>query len=622
MSTSNPADFDTPAARIGTIYLPTSGQGVGTFEFVVDRTSGVNVQIGSAVAADTTEGIRVGSVVDMRIVGHIQDPHVAVRLAAGQNVIDSRNPTLVATVALFGSEVLRPTTNGAVRAASPDELFSATGSADIDWGVPAGCVKLLDGSFSPVHLDGHSLLGDQAAHLTVAGLSGMASKTSFAGVLLASAIAHGSADGDSVGGLIFNVKGHDYLNLDKPAEGKFALTEEDVLLYETMGVPAVPFSDVTYYAPADKGSYAGARSNRPDAIGLCWPLADVWDDLIHIIPEAAGNENFSNFMALLREAKIRPQGHRATITGLGGLIGFLDDEIRRVEEADENGEDKSCFGGTHIATVRKAKRQFTSIRSRVGGLIAEDSHSTLNDVEFSGWEHGKVVVIDLDRVSTDVAGLVIAHTVNRCLRAAESSGGVGVGHIAVLCDEANQWAPQGGDNSSVKRTLKKLVLQGRYAGMSAWLMGQKASRLDETIREQSSTLALGRCSPTELSSGAYGKIAAGLQEQIVSLRRGQMVLWHYTLRTPLVVRFPRPAWRTGKPTEAFKEHNVASRANISAASAKMIEGTLGTERAGELIDTHGDDFIEEAQVALREQGPRGVEAEPVEFDPDNPFNLD
>jgi hypothetical protein len=617
---------DPHAPRIGTIYLSTTGQGVGTFEFVVDREAGVDVQIGSAVAADTEEGVRVGSVVDMRIVGHIKDPHVAVRLSAGSNVIDSRHPSLVATVALFGSDVLRPTTNGAVRAATPGEMFTATGSRDVEWGVPAGCVTLLDGSHSPVHLDGHSLLGDQAAHLTVAGLSGMASKTSFASFLLASAIAHGSPDTDSVGGLIFNVKGHDYLNLDKAPDEKFRLKEEDRELYEAMGVPAEPFQNVVYYAPADTTT-AGARSNRSDASSLCWSLADVWNDLVHLIPNAWGDENFGSLLAILKETKIRPprsDRSASPVAGLGGLIGFLDDEIALAEERAAAGETGvTCFGGTHLATVRKAKRQFQGIQAKVGGLIAKDATTSLCDIDVTGWEHGKVVVVDLDGLSSDVAGFVIAHTVDRLLKASEGNvDGVGVDHLAVLCDEANQWAPQGGDTTSVKRTLRTLVLQGRYAGMSAWLMGQKASRLDETIREQSSTYALGRCSPTELSSGVYGKITPGLQEQIVTLRRGQMMLWHYTLRAPLVVRFPRPAWKTGKPTEAFVRNNVAKRSGLSAESGKLIEAAVGAERAGEFIDAHGDAAVEEFQAELRTQGPRGVQAKPVAFDPDNPFNLD
>jgi hypothetical protein len=605
-------------AAVGTVYLPTSGQGVGTFEFVVDRDHGADVQIGSAVAGDTTEGTVIGVVVDMRVVGHASDPHVADRMA-GSTTIDARHPVLVATVQVFNSEKLRPTLAGPVRAANADEVRAATGGSDLAWPIPAGCVELLGGGFAPVSLDGHSLVGPEAAHIHICGLSGQAAKSSFAGVLLASTIASGARSGESVGALLFNVKGTDLLFLENAPQEGAELTADDLALYEALGTPAEPFADVTYYAPADAAGH-GARSVREDATALCWDLGEVWDELSYMMPDTFEDENFSTLLAVLREKYIKTtRGDR--VRSIDQLISTLQAAVRDAEEEGQS----TCLGGLHLATVRKGIRVFSGIGLRLGGLIARrgiDAADT-TDVPLDKWRHGQVVVVDVASLQPDAAGFVIARTVKRLLREAEESAeGLGVDHLVVAFDEANQYAPATGgrDTRAVKRVLQKLVTTGRYAGISAWLAAQKASKLDELIRDQAATAALGRCAPAEVASGVYGRIPAGLAEQIVTLPRGRMMLWHHTLRAPIAVRFPRPAWQTGKARTGVVAADTLSKLDMSAGSVQLVRDAVGKDRAQELLDSSGGD-VEILADELRRRGPRGPSAPAVDFDPDDPFAL-
>src|ERR687886_719585 len=96
------------------------------------------------------------------------------------------------------------------------------------------------GMDSPIYVDADFLVGPEAAHLNITGVSGLATKTSAVEWLLASLFAHFPASKGSVAALCFNVKGPDLCYLDQPGE----LDQEDRAMYEKLGVEAKPFHNV------------------------------------------------------------------------------------------------------------------------------------------------------------------------------------------------------------------------------------------------------------------------------------------------------------------------------------------------------------------------------------------
>lgn len=125
--------------------------------------------------------------------------------------------------------------------------------------IPVGLYQNGD-LLSPVYLDSEFLLGPEAAHLNITGVSGLATKTSSIEFILQSIFAHFRED---VAVVCFNVKGCDMLFLDFPAsapEGyKYeqvyldnavsTIGEEDLDKYQRLGTPCEPFGNVKYYAP-------------------------------------------------------------------------------------------------------------------------------------------------------------------------------------------------------------------------------------------------------------------------------------------------------------------------------------------------------------------------------------
>src|SRR5918998_2658662 len=103
---------------------------------------------------------------------------------------------------------------------------------------------------TPLHADSDYLLGPEAGHLNITGMSGLSTKTSHALFTIASTFQ--TVQDKKVAALMFNVKGADLLFLDKPVEvdpdedpeladrykkaNQKALPREDREMYECLGL--------------------------------------------------------------------------------------------------------------------------------------------------------------------------------------------------------------------------------------------------------------------------------------------------------------------------------------------------------------------------------------------------
>jgi hypothetical protein len=221
-------------------------------------------------------------------------------------------------------EPLQPVPMGEVHLAADDDVAAALRmDAYLKEGartaVPVGLYRS-GGTESPVYLDADFLLGPEAAHLNITGVSGLATKTSAVEWLLASIFAHFPAQKGSVAAVCFNVKGPDLLFLDQPS-GK--LDDADRAIYERLGVPAEPFGRVHYYAPYAAKGFALATLRSHDALQhnvspLTWGLKEVFqyaqvllnkddvdakaDALIDFVDERVINREFTDPLLRRRTA--------------------------------------------------------------------------------------------------------------------------------------------------------------------------------------------------------------------------------------------------------------------------------------------------------------------------------
>ena len=607
---------------LGKVYLPaTPGTPVGKFEFILSSESLAIVEIGLPVTAVTSEGVVVGVVTDMRVLGNSGSP-IEIELSGRfpGDRIGELDDICIATAQVFYSEFIRPVRSGYVRNATSEELSLATGAHKLSWPVIAGAVKLGNGEFSPVSLDGSSLLGPESAHLMIGGLSGQAAKTSFAGVLLKSAIESGKRSDKKVAAIIFNVKGEDLVWLDKePADG-YELSEIDLRIYQTMQLTAEPFKDVTIFAPSLPGGH-GTRSVREDAIALRWDLMQVWPYLKYFFPWMHEDEKLSAFIAEFSELCLKSKNPATRIDTFGKLSAWFD-EILKVGDMTENAN-PVAWRSHHIATIRRVRRMLTTLPARCGGLLTDTNSYKENDLQLESITEGSVTVVDIANMSLDVQSVVIARILDKLLKASEE-GSLSIDNLIVFVDELNTWAPsQGSENSSIKRILQKIATQGRYAGVSLWGCGQKLSKVDEMVRDNAATKALGMTSDSEIASGVYGKISTGVAERLATLPKGHMLLWHYLFRASIAVQFPRPSWKTGKSINSTSQYKKLGHFGLEGEKYANLIDSVPEEVVNSALEKSNSlkEFRESIQSVKSPEMSQLAVHEKSTFDSDNPYEL-
>jgi hypothetical protein len=125
----------------------------------------------------------------------------------------------------------------------------------------------------PVYLNLEFVDGTRGAHVSISGVSGIATKTSFALFLLHSILGCGvlGAEAHNTKMLVFSVKGEDLLFLDY---ANTRISPDDRKKYEALGLQATPFPNVRVFAPPRRGDTAGTPEHRVTALAL--PLYSLW----------------------------------------------------------------------------------------------------------------------------------------------------------------------------------------------------------------------------------------------------------------------------------------------------------------------------------------------------------
>lgn len=97
--------------------------------------------------------------------------------------------------------------------------------------IPAGVIQMSNETVARVYLHRDYVLGPEGAHVNISGISGLATKTSYAMFLIQSILQ--TVGQEKIGVIILNVKQNDLLVIDKPVRG---LSPEDHELWEKLGL--------------------------------------------------------------------------------------------------------------------------------------------------------------------------------------------------------------------------------------------------------------------------------------------------------------------------------------------------------------------------------------------------
>jgi len=473
-------------------------------------------------------------------------------------------------------------------------------------GIPIGVYRA-GASDSVIYVDADFLIGPEAAHLNISGVSGLATKTSAIEWMLSSIFSHFPESKGSVAAVCFNVKGPDLCFLDQPG----MIDDADRALYEKCRVPATPFEKVKYFAPykSDGFSLNTLRSN--DALlhnvsSLTWGLREVLqyaevllnkddvdakaDALIDFIRERIVDREFSDPLLGNRRYLVR---------SFADLEAWFRDVLSALE--GKNGEG---WRSHHIATIRKVRNRLSNISTRCAGLVTDDG--AVSDLPFGSFEDRTVYVIDVASLEEDAQDLIFARVVTK-LREHLEKRDLGVNHVVVFVDELNKYAPYDGQETYVRKMLLDLAERGRYLGLVLFSAQQFRSQVHRRVVGNSGTALYGRMDSDELATPGYAVLSPAVKTKLATLDKGQLMVRHPHFTQPIFVRFPRPAVMRGR--DGAERYPQATDLDVDAAVLRSLRSldpsiTLGWVR--EAVGIREDDEILRARNATLRERPADV----------------
>jgi len=541
------------------------------------------------------------------VIGAEGDP---ARAAASPTVRQEIRYWTAAVLRQIPEEPLQPVPLGQVFVASDTDvaqalrmdayLHSATPTA-----IPIG-LYTSGGLEAPVYLDADFLLGPEAAHLNISGVSGLATKTSAVEFLLASVFRHFPPHKGKVAAVCFNVKGPDLCFLDQPGD----LSDEDRRRYERLDVPAQPFERVHYYAPlkADGVNLNTLRTHAElvdDVTPLTWGLQEVVDFAEVLLNRDDIDAKADAFIDFLRDRVLG----RSFDDGFGNahkVETFADLErlFRSIFDGLELTGRSDTWRTHHIATMRKIRNRLLNISTRCKGLVTDDGPSS--DLPWGAFEDRTVYVIDVANVDPLGQDLVFARSVSK-LREHLERRDLGVDAVIVFVDELNKYAPGDGPETYVKKMLLDISERGRYLGLVLFAAEQFRSQVHRRVVGNAGTQVFGRMDMDELATPGYQVLSPATKIKLATLPVGELMIRHPHFTQPIFVRFPKPPVLRGRDgMERFPAAIDLSFADAVARQLLQLDRRIRPNQVKDLIADRTEEDVRRALAAVRQKRPDEV----------------
>jgi hypothetical protein len=478
-------------------------------------------------------------------------------------------------------------------------------------GIPVG-VYAAGGLEAPVYLDCDFLLGPEAAHLNISGVSGLATKTSAIAFLLGSIFQTFPAHKGSIAAVCLNVKGPDLCFLDQPGE----ITDDDRRLYTRLGLTPEPFADVRYFAPFKPDGVNLNTLRTHEALAertepLVWGLREVLDFAEVVLNRDdidAKADAFIDFLAErvvgreYQDEMLRRQPFR--VQTFADLEEFFRAIFDFMETLGRGGE---VWRTHHLATIRKVRNRLGNISTRSKGLVTDDG--VANDLPWGRFTDRTVYAIDVAGLDPLAQDLVFARVVST-LREHLERRDLGVDHVVVFVDELNKYAPGDGADTYVRRMLTDLSERGRYLGLVLFSAQQFRSQVFRRVTGNAGTAIFGRMDMDELATAGYATLSAATRIKLATLPKGELMLRHPHFTQPIFVRFPRPAVLSGRDgVERFPPVPDLAFADAVARQLRAFDRRIALDTVRDLVEGRREADVRRAVAATRRERP----SDPLSF---------
>lgn len=456
-------------------------------------------------------------------------------------------------------EVFMPPDPGApVRVVHGVDFQKALGIDRMEKKLPIGITR----TGEPVYANYEFIDGTRGAHVSISGVSGVATKTTYATFLLYS-LFHSDvlgAEAANTKALIFNVKGEDLLWLDKVNS---KLTDEHRAAFARLGLEAGPFQSVGLFAPVARHSATPIpdTGSRKDGVQpYCWTLREFANErlLRFAFADAEGVQSQMAFVVTQVERYLEREAQKARsddpwieidgqkLQSFGDLVELLD------------GDALNDMTPNAAAATRDAfRRRLHAAAQHMGHLVRGDADSAKHRVD---WRQNQVTVIDIHNLHSRAQMFVVGVVLKRLMEEKERRG-TAKPQIFVVLDELNKYAPRVGE-SPIQDVVLDIAERGRSLGVCLLGAQQTASEVERRVVANAAIKVVGRLDAAEAERGEYGFLTPVARRRATILSPGTMIVSQPEIPTPLLLHFPFPSWAT-------RESEVADRKTAADPFARL-----------------------------------------------------
>lgn len=408
----------------------------------------------------------------------------------------------------------------------------------------------------PVYVNSDFLIGPEGAHLNISGISGLATKTSYAMFLLNALQQKYMADKEkkSVAYIFLNVKGRDLLTIDQPGQ---PLSDFDKAMYKDMGLEEKPFQNVRYFYP-----YGGRDTIKS------YVRPDVFDAQCKAKRakkfKFSFNEDKENLDLLFSNVDDPTQTMESIINFIVSEqkpFNSVDTWDSMLEAVQEMGEKGGSAASKEISVMswRKFKRivkKSISIDRMFTDEVRPEKDEVRLESAIRGIKPNEVFVVDVAKQDENMQAFVFGAVMQAVTRlklgdfdedmTAEERKQV-PDRIVLFVDELNKYAASDAPKSSpILRLLLDIAERGRSLGIVLFSAEQFKSSIHKRVSGNCSTHAYGRTNSVEVSDKTYSFVPSTYKNMMTRLKQGHYIIQNPVFHSLLKVRFPMPLYKQDK----------------------------------------------------------------------------
>lgn len=462
-----------------------------------------------------------------------------------------------AKVVANSQNIYTPVLDGCtVSLANEQDIKMALGLDRVKNPLPCGIIEMYEDEDKitvPVHFNSHFLIGPEGAHLNISGISGLASKTSYAMFLLKAIqdryISNNS--NESVAFVLLNVKGRDLLAIDEVND---ELGEEDAKAYRDLGIDFSPFKNVKYFYPYSKDvrttTYADVKDvESQKRLDKAFQYKYLFEDdkesldllFSNIDDPTQSMESIVNYIT----------------SGEGAFNGIrnweeLKDEIKKHQEKGDTGKDKTIS----VLSWRKFYRLFRKTLERNKDLFSNSINQAKSEVRLQDSikqiKKNDIQVIDIAKLDEESQGFVFGDVMRAIYdlklgQITDREESEIPSKIIIFIDELNKYGSKDvPKNSPILRQLLDITERGRSLGIILFAAEQFKSDIHDRVKGNCATHAYGRTNAIEISKPDYQFVPPVYKSMLTRLKQGEYILQNPIFRSLLNIKFPRPIYKQFK----------------------------------------------------------------------------